>query len=36
MRSGKALLRFVGRAGEKLRCGGLMAERITVFAHRPL
>ena len=28
----QALLRFVGRAGEKLRRGGLMAERITVFA----
>ncbi len=29
---GQALLRYVGRAGEKQRCGGLMAERITVFA----
>ena len=28
----QALLRYVGRAGEKLRRGGLMAERITVFA----
>ena len=28
----QALLRFVGRAGEKLRRGGLMAERVTVFA----
>jgi DNA polymerase V len=28
----QALLRYVGRAGEKLRLGNLMAERITVFA----
>ena len=28
----QALLRYVGRAAEKLRRGGLMAERITVFA----
>ncbi|MGO9473477.1 MAG: Y-family DNA polymerase [Rhodomicrobium sp.] len=28
----QALLRYVGRAGEKLRRGGLMAERVTVFA----
>jgi len=28
----QALLRYVGRAGEKLRRGGLMVERLTVFA----
>ena len=28
----QALLRYVGRAGENLRRGGLMAVRITVFA----
>jgi DNA polymerase V len=28
----QALTRYVGRAGEKLRRGGLMTERITVFA----
>jgi hypothetical protein len=28
----QALLRYVGRAGQKLRRGGLMGERITVFA----
>ena len=33
MRSGRRWLRFVGRAGEKAALGGgLMAERITVFA----